>query len=108
MSCDSLERNPFALERKTIGLRLSFEQMIAKDQGVFGVGDGWGGGCGVAVSGIPHGTFSTQRVKVLLVGKVLGNTKINIGKVTLLVPHLSFVGVHICKDEKCSDIVPDE
>lgn len=106
VDCEVLNRNPFAFERKNIALKVTFEQMIARDQGLFGVGDALGG-CGVVVSGIPQGAFSAQRVEVLLVGNVLGNTEVKIGMATLRVPHLKFVGVHICRDRKCSDLFPE-
>lgn len=107
VSCESLERNPFAMEGKTVVMRLRFEQMIAKDQAVLVTGNFWGGGCAVLVSGVPQGTFSTQRVEVLLAGKVLGNTKVSLGPVTLQVPHLRFGGHYVCKAENCADIIPN-
>lgn len=103
VSCESLSRNPFAMEGKTVVMRLEFEQMMAKDQGVLR----WGGQCAVLVSGIPHGTFSTQRVEVLFAGKVLGNAKVSLGPVTLQVPHLRFGGLYVCKAENCADIIPN-
>lgn len=95
MACGALSRNPFAYEGKVVALNVTFQQMIARDRGLFG--------CGVAVSGIPQGVFSSREVEVVLAGRVLGNTEVKIGPATLQVPHLQYVGVHICKEGDCAD-----
>lgn len=103
VACEALSRNPFAYEGKVVALgAVVFEEMIARDRGLFGIGDIFGG-CGVAVSGIPQGVFSSQRVKVILAGRVLGNTEVKVEGATLRVPHLQYVGVHICKEKDCTD-----
>jgi hypothetical protein len=100
VACEALSRNPFAYEGKVVALNVTFEQMIARDRGLFG--------CGVAVSGIPQGVFSSREVEVVLAGRVLGNTEVKIGPATLQVPHLQYVGVHICKEGDCADFFGPE
>ncbi len=102
LSCNALATNPYTFEGKVVAVYGAFDSMVARDKGVFSSGE-----CGFSVSSIPSGTFGTRRWYVLIAGKVLGQTEV---KVPLLgaiqVPHLRFVGVHICQEEKCTDILP--
>lgn len=58
------------------------------------------------ISGIPKGLF-TSKAKVVLAGSVVGKTELKWKFMQMLVPHLKFVGVHFCKDWRCSDMFPD-
>jgi hypothetical protein len=99
-----LSANPFVYEGQTIAIRAHFETMQTATQGIFGVGDF----SPFVVSDIPKGLFKEGGLIVVLAGKVLGKTELQVPLFGLRqVPHLKFVGVHFCKDRNCSDIIPE-
>ena len=99
-SKDALFANPFVYEGRTIAIVSSFDTMLSPTQGVLEVG-----GDPVIVSKIPKGLFSSK-AKVVIAGRVLGKKEIKLPVLgTVLVPHLKFVGVHFCKDWRCSGII---
>lgn len=97
VSCSSLKTNPYALERKVVGTVGQFDSMIAADTAIIARGS-----CRVVVSGIPRGTFTTKRVEILLAGEVVGQAEVR----GLQLPQLRFVGIHICQEEWCRDVLP--
>jgi hypothetical protein len=74
--------------------------MLSATEGIFAVNELF------VVSGIPKGLF-TKKAKVVLAGRVVGKTELKWKFMQMLVPHLKFVGVHFCKDRRCSDMFPD-
>lgn len=96
-SIDALSANPFVYEGKTVGIILTFSKMLTATKGIFEEE--------IVVSKIPKRTF-TKRTRVILAGRVLGNTAVKtaLGGEVLL-PYLKFVGVHFCKDWTCSDLI---
>jgi hypothetical protein len=96
-----LYANPFAFEGNKLFLVVGFEQMQSATTGLFYLPDE-----GVLmVNDIPKGAFS-QRSKVLLAAKVLGNVKFDgvvegLMQVHGMVPNLKFLGAIICHDDPC-------
>lgn len=98
-SIASLSANPFAHKGKIVAAVVSFDQMTAANAGVFSRGTNL-----VYVSNVPSTRFVRTGELVVLAGRVIGNSKINLplfGEV--LVPHLSFVGSASCKEAGCAD-----
>lgn len=94
---NALEANPFIYEGKIIAVEMRFSEMLTVDRAIFE---------GILVSGVPGNLFTAKDTKVVLAGKVLGKTPIKTpfgGEMN--VPHLRFVGVHICVNYACSDLV---
>ncbi|MGH7411264.1 MAG: HEAT repeat domain-containing protein, partial [Candidatus Methylomirabilis sp.] len=111
VSCETLSRNPFAFEGKVVAVQMTFEQMVARDKAILGVANPFGefGGCGIVVSGVPQGVFSTQRAKVVVAGRVLGATEAKFGQYpSMKVAHLEFSGLHTCKEHRCEDFFGPE
>jgi hypothetical protein len=107
-SIDELYANPFVYEGKTIAIVAFFEAMESATSGIFMVSTGqWSNPKPFFVSGIPKGIFRVSGKVIFLAGKVLGKTETPLPLFGLQVPHLKFVDVHFCKDNKCSDIIPD-
>ena len=99
-SMKKFSANPFIYEGKTVAIVSSFETMISATEGIFEKN-----GEPFLVSKIPKGLFSSK-TKVFIAGRVLGKKEIKLPILgTVLVPHLKFVGVHFCKDWRCSDII---
>src|SRR3990167_2974144 len=99
-----LSANPFVYEGQTIAIQTNFETMQASTQGIFVVGD-----APIIVSDIPKGMFKEEGLIVVLAGKVIGKTELQLPFLGLMqVPHLKFVGVHFCQDKNCNDIIPEE
>ncbi len=77
--------------------------MISKDRGLFarGIGDK----NMLLVSRIPKGMFRKE-VDMILAGRVVGkeHTKLPLAG-EVLVPHLKFVGAHVCQDRRCGGIL---
>lgn len=93
----ALEANPFIYEGKTIAVQMEFSEMLTADRAIFG---------GILVSGTPGNLFTAKGTRVVLAGKVLGKTPVKTpfgGEMS--VPHLRFIGVHICANYACSDLV---
>ena len=107
VGCETLSRNPFAFEGKVVLVHLTFEQMVARDKAILGEGNVFGG-CGIVVSGVPHGVFSARRARVVVAGKVLGDTEARVEASLMKFPHLQFSGIHVCKEEKCADFFGPE
>lgn len=106
VSLKGLSANPFIYEGKIIGVVIRFHQMLSATQGLFG-GEDFGLPA-IVVSDIPRGLF-TSEAKVVLAGRVLGNIETKLPLLgTMIVPHLKFIGVHLCKDWGCTDILPTE
>lgn len=96
---DELTSNPFLHEGKVIGLLTTFREMTARDAGLFFSG----GDKPLLVSSVPVGTFARPTL-ILLAGRVVGKEQIDTpfgGK--LLVPHLKYVGIYVCKENGCED-----
>ena len=101
-----LSANPFIYEGKIVALRVSFGEMQTATQGIFAE-VGSMGAQPFVVSDIPKGMFKKSGTIVVLAGKVLGKTELQVPLLGLRqVPHLKFVGVHFCQDSNCSDIIP--
>lgn len=97
-SMEELSVNPFIYKGKKVAIVSTFNTMITATQGVFK-----SDGEPFVVSDIPKGLFKSKE-RVVLAGRVLGKTEIKMG-LSLLLPHLKFVGVHFCKDWRCSDLI---
>lgn len=94
----ALEANPFIYEGKTIAVQMEFSEMLTSDRASFNDR--------ILVSGVPGNLFTARGTRVVLAGKVLGKTPIKTpfgGEVS--VPHLRFIGVHLCTNFRCSDLV---
>lgn len=100
LTTEALAVNPFIYEDKTVAIVAEFEEMLSATEGVFAVNELF------VVSGIPKGLF-TKKARVVLAGSVVGKTELKWKFMQMLVPHLKFVGVHFCKDLRCSDMFPD-
>jgi len=96
-SVEELSINPFIYERQVVGLKLKFNKMLSATKGIFGDG--------VVVSNIPKGLFRSK-ARVVLAGKVLGNTtiKTRFGGEEIL-PHLKYIDAYFCKTWSCSGII---
>jgi hypothetical protein len=99
VTCPELQTNPFAFEGQTIGIVTAFDRMLERDKAFFG--------CEVVASDVPSGTFGVNRSSVLLMGRVLGKTDIRGLFGPLSVPHIRFVGVHVCQKNSCSEFWPE-
>ena len=99
-----LYANPFAFEGEKLLLPVAFEQMQSAATGLFYLpNEGI-----LVVNDIPKGAI-TQRGKILLAAKVLGNVKFDgvVGgsvKVQGMVPNLKFLGALICRDDRCDQM----
>lgn len=93
---EKLIANPFAYQGKTVGLLTRFDHMLTSSSALVGQ---------FVFADIPNNTFTT-RAQVLIAGRVLGNTEVKLPVVgPTLLPHLKFVGVHICEQDKCAEIL---
>jgi hypothetical protein len=107
-SSQALYANPFVYEGKTIAIFANFSQMVSPTQGYFLGADSKSGDFDlIVVSDIPKGLF-TSKTLVILACRVLGKTEVKVPLFggTASAPHLKFVGVYICKDWGCKDILP--
>ena len=97
---ESLGKNPFRFEGKTIGIRGTLNQMKSRTEGLFS--EGFFGY--FIVSDIPKKLIIPEQT-ILIFGKVLGNieTSTRFGKTSL--PHLKFIGMYVCENYNCSDIL---
>jgi len=100
LSMEELSVNPFIYKGNKVAIVSTFNTMITATEGVFK-----SGGESFVVSKIPKGLFKSKE-RVVLAGRVLGKKEIKMG-LSLLLPHLKYIGVHFCEDWKCSDIIPD-
>ena len=97
-----LYANPFAYEGNKLLLVVGFEQMQSASTGLFHLpNEGI-----LVVNDIPKGAF-TEKGKVLLAAKVLGNVKFDgavggLVQVNGMVPNLKFLGALICRDNRCA------
>lgn len=89
IDANSLRVNPFVYQGKTVAIHTNFERMVSPDTGLFADGN-------IMVSGLPRDLFRARNI-VVLVGRVTGTTQ--------GVPQLKFIGVHLCKDYGCSDLL---
>ena len=99
-SVEKLSVNPFIYKDKNVAIVSTFNTMITATEGIFK-----SGGESLPVSKIPKGLFKSKQ-RVVLVGRVLGKKEITMG-LSILVPHLKYIGVYICEDWQCKDIIPD-
>ncbi len=98
-SADALQANPFVHQGKTVAILARFEEMSSATDGLFAIGSN-----PIVVSDIPSGAFTSRRW-VILAGTVLGKREVQLpllGKVA--VPHLKYVNVLPCSDEKCDGL----
>lgn len=98
-NADALQANPFVYNSKTVAILARFEEMSSATDGLFAIG-----GNPIVVSDIPNGAFTSRRW-VILAGTVLGKREVQLpllGKVA--VPHLKYVNVLQCPDEKCDGL----
>ena len=101
-----LSANPFIYEGKIVALRVSFREMQTATQGIFAEVDSMG--TLLIVSDIPKGMFKKSGTIVVLAGRVLGKTELQVPLLGLRqVPHLKFIGVHFCQHYDCNDIIPE-
>lgn len=87
--------NPFVYEGKIIAIKTLFAQMLSATEGLFQFNPFTGG---IVVSDIPKGLLTSQ-AEVILAGKVIGKTG--------GMPHLKFVGIHICEKPGCLEIISE-
>lgn len=104
VTCTSLMTNPFVFEGRVVAIFLMFNSMLERDKGLFTRGEMFD--CLVVASGIPSGTFSTQRAYLLLAGRVIGKTEVKMPLGPQSLPHLKFVGVHACTKARCAEFAP--
>lgn len=105
VSCSELSVNPFTFAGQVVAVPMHFDSMLERDRGLFATGKL--SRCAVVASGIPAGTFSTRRVYVLVAGRVIGKTDVKLPFGPLSVPHLKFVGAHICREADCAEFWPE-
>ncbi len=105
-AANELMANPYNYEGKVVAIPATFLQMISRSDGLFRLSQR-GSDNMAKVSDIPNGTFKTSG-RVLIIGKVTGNTKLDSVKTGMLSPHMKFVGVHFCETMSCADILPRE
>jgi len=98
VSCSQLSTNPFAFEGQAVAVQLLFGSMLERDKALFA-----GNECNLVVSGVPYGTFSTEQVDLVLIGRVVGKTEVRLPLGSPSVPHLEFVGAHICRQANCGE-----
>lgn len=95
--------NPFLYQGKTVAVTLRFQRMITANSATFVGGNGV-----FVVSNIPTGTYRSQRqVPDVLAVKVTGMTEIKGLPLvnSMQVPNLRFVGVHLCNNWGCTDLL---
>ena len=91
LTIDELIGNPFVYEGKIIGVDVYFVQMVTATSGIFRPG-GFSGAKHIVVSKIPKGLFKTSDARIILAGKVLGNTESIVPLLgSMQVPHLKFI-----------------
>ncbi len=96
----ALLANPFQFEGRNVSVYAVFHTMISRNQAIFRVGGSY-----IAVSNFPSTQFSGTAF-TLLAGRVLGRTNIQLPVLGMTsVPHLSYIGVHVCPDAQCSDVI---
>lgn len=99
-SMETLSVNPFIYENKVVGIVSGFEMMISATEGLFEGDDE-----PFVVSKIPRGLLKSKG-NVVLAARVLGKKETKLPLLgTVLLPHLQFVDVYICKSAKCRDII---
>ena len=97
---EKLSVNPFVYVDKTVAIVSKFKTMVSATEGLLETQSE-----PFLVSNIPEGLF-TSEARVIIAGRVLGKEETKLPLVgAVLVPHLKFVGVHFCRDWKCSDII---
>ena len=101
MRPSELVANPFNYEGKVVAVMASFNSMQARDTALMMTA-----GEPIVVSRIPVGTFTT-RAAIVVAGRVEGKVETRLPMLGIVsVPHLRFEGLHMCRDERCSEIVP--
>jgi hypothetical protein len=96
----ALSANPFVYKDKVVGLYVDFESMITVDRGIFRLASGY-----MLVSNIPNAAFTIPG-RAILAARVFGTEQIKRPLVgDTLVPHLKFVGAHICTQQRCGELL---
>ena len=100
-----LSANPFAFEGQNLLIPTEFQQMQTATAGLFYVPDEGV----IMVTDIPKATFAAKG-KVLLAGKVTGNTPFDgvVGgllPVKGMIPSIKYLGALICSDDRCGETV---
>ena len=88
---DELFKNPFVYEGKIIGVSVYFAKMVTATSGIF-IPGGFEMVQHIVVSNIPKGLFTTSDARIIIAGKVLGNTESIVPLFgAVQVPHLKFI-----------------
>ena len=96
----ALTANPFVFQGKTVGLYANFERMLTADSALFSAA-----GNPLLVTGIPTATFTAPGVALIAV-RVLGTEQVQLPLLGVAtVPHLDFVGAHVCLQARCAEIL---
>jgi len=96
----ALAANPFVYQGKIVGLYASFERMLTADSALFSAGSS-----PLLVTGIPTAAFTTPGA-VLLAASVVGTKQVRLPIVgEMSVPHLAYVGAHVCAAPACSELL---
>jgi hypothetical protein len=106
VACTELDRNAVAREGKVVMLRVVYDSMLERNRGLFTSGD-VGDQCGVVASGIAPQTADSKAQWVLLFGRVEGRLTIPGRFGARPIPHIRFVGVHVCEDSQCAEFFGD-
>lgn len=100
---DKLDKNVFRFQGKTVAIPAAFQKMLTASVGEFDRGPlAVLGNDAVIVSGLSAEQFKGQEYG-LIVGRVLGNKKLDTGLGQAEVPELHFIGFVRCQQPDCGD-----
>jgi hypothetical protein len=92
---EKLAANPYIYEGKTIAVVIGFLQMMSRDTALFMTGFGHG----LVASGVPGQKLTKGGQLTIVVGKVSGQKKVDIGMGAVDVPLIKAKDVYLCPDQ---------
>jgi len=96
----NLSANPFVYEGKTVAIPSYFTEMLTATDGLFRQQDSY-----FIVSSIPKGLLTSPAI-IIFAGNVIGKKETPVpGVGSQPIPHLKFVGIYICHNRYCADIL---
>lgn len=92
-----LRANPYIFRGKIVGVRASFDTMVAENEALFTAGGP------IHIAGVPTTRFQHAGMQVLLAARVAGIKQIEMMGTKLPAPHLEYVDTYLCRLSDCED-----
>jgi hypothetical protein len=95
---EDLKRNPYVFKENVIGIKTTFKEMSADQEGVFS---------DAVVSNLPN-TPIREGAPVVIALKVAGLKPVRVSGMEVSLPYGTYVGLYACKQDSCADFFEQE